>query len=66
MPGYTLDDGVTLKNMPGANSPQQLAHLERPLVASRAAEIAFGSGPSGNFSSAHFKAIHHHLFQDVF
>jgi hypothetical protein len=36
------------------------------LVAARYTEIKAGSGRSGQFDAKHLKAIHHHLFQDVY
>jgi len=66
VPGYTLSDGVTLKNKLGAHDPDELEHLEAGYVAARYNEIDAGSGPSGQFDAEHLKAIHHHLFQDVY
>jgi cell filamentation protein len=68
VPGYTIDDrpdGV-LKNKLGAATQNQLERLEAPLVAARYAELQFGHGPAGEFDAEHLKAIHHHLFQDVY
>jgi cell filamentation protein len=66
VPGYTLSDGVTLKNKLGANDPDELERLEAAYVAARYNEIDAGSGPSGQFDAEHLKAIHHHLFQDIY
>jgi cell filamentation protein len=68
VPGYTLDDrpaGV-LKNKLGATSHEQLERLEGQFVAARYSEIQLGHGPTGQFDAAHLKAIHRHLFQDVY
>ena len=40
--------------------------LEAALVAARDYEIASGYGPKGQFDATHLKAIHRHLFQDVY
>ncbi|HUJ03081.1 MAG TPA: Fic family protein [Rhizomicrobium sp.] len=56
-PGLTV-----LRNKLGIRSEAELDHIERLLVAQRAAEGI----PSGNFDLEHLKAIHHHLFQDVY
>lgn len=40
--------------------------MEGPYVAGRAVELAAGLGPHGNFDADHLKAIHRHLFQDVY
>ncbi len=66
MPGYTLEDGQTLKNKLGATSSTELDRLETPFVAIRLTEIAMGAGPRGDFDLQHLKALHHHIFQDVF
>lgn len=66
MPGYELPDGKTLKNKVGATSSQELERAEGELVAARRIELAFGLGPAGRFDLDHLKAIHAHLFQDVY
>jgi cell filamentation protein len=65
VPGYTLADGV-LKNKLGAVTHEQLQRLEGQFVAARYIEIQLGHGPAGQFDAAHLKAIHRHLFQDVY
>jgi cell filamentation protein len=65
VPGYTLADGV-LKNKLGAITHEQLQGLEGQFVAARYIEIQLGHGPAGQFDAAHLKAIHRHLFQDVY
>lgn len=56
-PDYTV-----LKNKLGLRDAGELEHFEREFVMQR---IAQGT-PSGNFDLAHLKAIHRHLFQDVY
>ena len=51
-----------LRNKVGATQPGQLDIIERRFVTQRIAEGA----PSGEFDLAHLRAIHRHLFQDVF
>jgi cell filamentation protein, protein adenylyltransferase len=68
VPGYTIDavpDDV-LKNKLGAITRDELQRLEAPLVAARYTEIEAGFGPTGTFDAEHLKAIHRHLFQDVY
>jgi cell filamentation protein len=65
VPGYTLANGV-LKNKLGATTHEQLERLEGQFVAARYSEIQLGHGPAGQFDAAHLKAIHRHLFQDVY
>jgi cell filamentation protein len=64
--GYTLPDGITLKNKLGATSPSQLEMLETDFVRIRLLEIELGNGPRGEFDARHLKALHQHLFQDVY
>ena len=66
MPGYTLPDGQTLKNKLGATSYEILETAETDYAKQRQLEIQLGHGPTGNFDAAHLKAIHRHLFQDVY
>ena len=66
MPGYTLDDGVTVKNKLGATSHADLEAIESDYVGNRLLQFELGHGPSGQFDAAHLKAIHRHLFQDVY
>jgi len=48
VPGYTLPDGVTLKNKFGANNLDELAQFETEAVRRRLVEIELGGGPSGD------------------
>ncbi len=68
MPNYTYtDDGDSaVKNMLGARTHDALEKREAAFVFARYAEIVEGYGPRGAFDAAHLKAIHRHLFQDVY
>jgi cell filamentation protein len=66
VPGYTLDDGTTLKNKLGAIRHDGLETAESDFVANRLLQFELGHGPAGQFDAAHLKAIHRHLFQDVY
>lgn len=66
MAGYTLPDGVTVKNKLGATSHDQLERLEGSYVRQRFLEMKMGFLPSGSFDADHLRAIHKHLFQDVY
>jgi cell filamentation protein len=66
VPGYTLTDGITVKNKVFATSQDQLERLEVEYVVPRVLEIELGFGPTGQFNAEHLKAIHRHLFQDVY
>jgi cell filamentation protein, protein adenylyltransferase len=66
LPGYTLQDGVTLKNKLGVKTHEELEAAETDYVRNRLWDFASGQGPEGNFDADHLKAIHRHLFQDVY
>jgi cell filamentation protein len=68
VPNYTHDDGrhSAVKNLLGARKHDELEALEAPLVFARLVEIQSGRGPAGNFDAGHLRAIHRHLFQDVY
>lgn len=66
MPGYTLKDGLTLKNKLGAADYHTLEAAETDFVRNRLWDFMSGQGPKGNFDAAYLKAIHRHLFQDVY
>lgn len=55
-------DFTVLKNLPGIRDADELERIERHLVFQRMKEGA----PSGKFDLAHLRAIHRHLFQDVY
>jgi cell filamentation protein len=56
-PSYTV-----LKNKRNIRDPIELDRIERRLVSARSAENV----PTGKFDLAHLKAIHRHLFQDIY
>ncbi len=56
-PDYTV-----LKNKLGIHDAAQLEEIERSLVVQRLREKI----PEGDFDLEHLKAIHHHLFQDLY
>lgn len=55
-----------LKNRWGVETHSELRVKEYRATAVRMLEIAEGDGPKGNFDKAHLKAIHGHIFQDVY
>ena len=59
---YTYPNSHVLRNKFGLTYANQLDRVERRLVTQRAAEGI----PSGRFDLAHLRAIHRHLFQDVY
>ena len=59
---YTYSGTDVLKNKLGIHDKDELDRMERRLVAQRAREGI----PSGRFDLDHLKAIHRHLFQDVY
>jgi cell filamentation protein len=66
VPNYTYPDSDTLKNELGATSHDELERLESAFAAMRESERRAGHGPRGQFDADHLKALHHHLFQDVY
>lgn len=67
MAGYTLSDGITVKNKLGARTHDELDFLQSDFVQSRIYQIELGGGPRrGAFDAGHLRAVHKHLFQDVF
>ena len=66
MPNYTYDDDEVLKNLFGVRDARTLEELELRFVEARNAEILNGHGPAGQFDTEHLKAVHQHLFQDVY
>jgi cell filamentation protein len=63
---YTYSGTGIIKNKFDALEQSQLEQLEGRFVAARRDEIAGGHGPIGDFDARHLKAIHRHLFQDVY
>jgi cell filamentation protein len=59
---YLYPGTTVLRNRLRITDADQLDYRERELVAQRIAEGA----PTGGFDLAHLRAIHHHLFQDVY
>lgn len=59
------DDAGTLRNKLGISDPQQLREVEYQLTRIRALEL-YESPIKGDFDLAHLKAIHKHLFSDVY
>ena len=59
---YCYPATTVLKNIPGLRQPEALALYETAITAQRGEE----SLPAGRLSLTHYRAIHRHLFQDVF
>jgi cell filamentation protein len=59
---YCFPGSTVLRNKLGIMDAQELDYVERELVTQRAREGA----PTGRFDLAHLRAIHKHLFQDVY
>ncbi|ABS17231.1 Fic family protein (plasmid) [Brucella anthropi] len=55
-----------LRNKLGNRSHKELRVEEYRATAFRMAEIAEGDGPKGAFDAQHLKAIHGHIFQDIY
>ncbi|WP_366931032.1 hypothetical protein [Mesorhizobium sp.] len=60
------DRADVLRNRFGIETHSELQIDEYRATAFRLAEIAEGDGPQGQFDRAHIKAIHNHIFQDVY
>jgi cell filamentation protein len=59
---YLIPGTKVLRNRLGILDARRLDRIERRLVADRIAE----GPPVGAFDLAHLRAIHHHLFQDIY
>lgn len=59
---YCYGGTTVLKNIPDIRDQAVLDEFEAAMTAQRADEPL----PAGRFSVTHFRAIHHHLFQDVY
>lgn len=59
---YVDPKSGVLRNKPGIRSAARLDRYERELVAQRISEGV----PEGRFDLTHLKAIHRHLFQDIY
>jgi cell filamentation protein len=59
---YCYPDSSVLENKAGLTSVEALEEFETAMTFARAEEPL----PAGRFSVRHYRAIHHHLFQDVY
>lgn len=59
---YCYPNSTTLRNRLGITDAHELDEIERALVAQRLSE----GTPRGSFDLDHLRAIHRHLFQDVY
>lgn len=59
---YCYKGTSVLKNRQGIRTQERLARLETAIVAQRALEPL----PRGSFGTRHYRAIHRHLFGDVY
>lgn len=59
---YCYPDTNILINIPNIKDKKILEEFEAAITAQRADE----GFPAGTFDIAHYKAIHHHLFQDIY
>lgn len=59
---YCYPGTSVLKNIPGLKTQAALEEFEAAMTAQRAEEPL----PSGRLSASHYRAIHHHLFQDIY
>jgi cell filamentation protein len=59
---YCYENSFVLKNLAGLRTDETREAFEVPMVALRSGEAL----PEGNFDPIHYRAIHHHLFQDVY
>ena len=60
------DKRDVLRNKKGLTSQSELRAIEYAATDIRQMEIKAGKGPTGNFDKAHLKALHCHIFQDVY
>jgi cell filamentation protein len=59
---HCYPNSTVLKNLPGLRTARALAAFETRAVANRAEE----EFPSGRLGVRHYRAVHRHLFQDVY
>ena len=59
---YCYPNGRVLKNLADIRKPEPLEIFEVRATTLRASEPL----PTGNFDPAHYRSVHHHLFQDVY
>lgn len=57
---------MTLKNKLGVTTHEKLEAAETDYVRNRLWDFTSRQGPKGHFDAQHLKAIHRHLFQDVY
>ena len=62
---YTYPRTDVLRNLLDIRDPQQLAAFEANATGARLVEL-HTAPPAGRFDIAHIKAIHRHIFQDVY
>jgi len=62
---YLYPGPTVLKNLRGLTDPQELAAFEARSTHRRLTEL-FEAPASGRFDTAHLKAIHRFIFQDIF
>ncbi len=59
---YCYDGADVLKNLLGIRDSRRLADFEAEISAQRSTEPL----PAGDLDAAHYRAVHRHLFQDVY
>ena len=59
---YCYKNSFVLKNRAGLRDAVALERLEGELSTYRVQELL----PSGRFDPKHYRAVHHHLFQDIY
>jgi cell filamentation protein len=59
---YCYKNSTVLKNVPGLRTQRALKAYEIAMTAQRAEEPL----PAGHLSMTHYRAIHEHLFQDIY
>jgi hypothetical protein len=59
---YTYEGSTVLKNLLDLREAEKLDAFEAEISTQRATEPL----PAGNLDFAHYCAVHHHLFQDVY
>jgi cell filamentation protein len=59
---YCYENSFVLKNLAGLRTDEALEAFEVPMVALRSGEVL----PEGQFDPRHYRALHRHLFQDVY
>lgn len=66
MSNYTYRGTHTVKNTFGVTDYDELERIEAAIVKARYTEIDAGYGPIGQFDADLIKALHKHLFQDIY